>query len=364
MKSKSGAPHVARSVPIRSDRSPGSVWTNVLDRPLWNDFWFAPSSPHTLAMLRILGGAMLFYSHAVWTLDLQSFLGPNAWISTELSREMNQANAPGAWSLFWHVDSAWLLWLIHIAALVVYAMLTAGLFTRTVAVLAWILTLSYCHRLQGALYGLDQVNALLATYLMLGPSGAVWSIDSLRAARRDPESRDSLQPPSSAWATVAVRLVQIHMCVIYFFGGISKLKGTDWWDGSALWMALSNYDYQSLDLTWLIRFPALIALLTHLTVIWETFYCVLVWPRATRWIMLAMAVMVHGGIAVALGMPTFGLAMLIGNLAFVPSPLMRAAVEYLGRRWKWLRIGKSATAGNSGSSPANASRLASCSANG
>ena len=30
-----------------------------------------------------------------------------------------------------------------------------------------------------------------------------------------------------------------------------------------------------------------------------------------------MAVIVHGGIVVALGMPTFGLVMLIGNLAFV-----------------------------------------------
>jgi uncharacterized membrane protein YphA (DoxX/SURF4 family) len=329
----------------------------LLDRPLWNDFWFTPSPAHTLAMMRILGGAMLFYTHAVWTLDLPSFLGPDAWISTELSREMNQANAPGAWSLFWYVDSPGLLWAIHIAALVIFAMLAAGLFTRTVSILAWLLTLSYCHRLQGALYGLDQVNALLATYLMIGPSGAVWSIDSLRAARREPELAGNLQARTSVGATIAVRLVQVHMCVIYFFGGISKLKGTDWWDGSALWMALSNYEYQSLDLTWLIRFPAFIALLTHVTVIWETFYCVLVWPRASRWIMLSMALLVHGGIAVAMGMPTFGLAMIIGNLAFVPAPVMRGVVEYVVRRSKEMRFGKSAA----GSSlPAAASKLARC----
>ena len=102
--------------------------------------------------------------------------------------------------------------------------------------------------------------------------------------------------------------------VIYFFGGISKLKGIDWWDGSALWMSLSNYEYQSLDMTWLIGYPAIIALLTHATVIWETFYCVLIWPRYSRGIMLSMAVLVHGGIGLAMGMPTFGLAMIIANI--------------------------------------------------
>jgi hypothetical protein len=51
--------------------------------------------------------------------------------------------------------------------------------------------------------------------------------------------------------------------------------------------------------------------------LWETFYCALVWPRLTRPVCLALAVLVHGGIALFLGMITFGLAMIIGNLAFV-----------------------------------------------
>jgi hypothetical protein len=73
--------------------------------------------------------------------------------------------------------------------------------------------------------------------------------------------------------------------------------------------------------------------------------------------MLSMALLVHGGIAVAMGMPTFGLAMIIGNLAFVPAPVMRGVVEYVVRRSKEMRFGKSAA----GSSlPAAASKLARC----
>src|SRR5262249_38878185 len=66
-----------------------------------------------------------------------------------------------------------------------------------------------------------------------------------------------------------------------------------------------------------IRFRSLAALLAHVTVFWETFNCVLVWPRLTRPIMLAIAVGVHLGIGLFLGMWTFGLAMLIANTAFV-----------------------------------------------
>jgi hypothetical protein len=67
-----------------------------------------------------------------------------------------------------------------------------------------------------------------------------------------------------------------------------------------------------------------LALLTHLTVFWETFYCFFVWPRLTRPICLALAVLVHGGIALCLGMKTFGLAMIIANLVFVPPETVRA----------------------------------------
>src|SRR6185369_2148811 len=130
---------------------------------------------------------------------------------------------------------------------------------------------------------------------------------------------------------IAVRLLQLHMCVIYLFGGIGKARGEAWWDGTAMWLALASLEYQSLDLVWLVRYPWLLALLTHVTVFWETFYCFFVWPKLTRPICLILAVFVHGGIALALGMKTFGLAMLIGNLAFVYPEYARATITWLSR---------------------------------
>lgn len=97
-------------------------------------------------------------------------------------------------------------------------------------------------------------------------------------------------------------------------------------------MAIANYEYQSLDVTWLAHYPRLIALLTHVTVFWEAYYCFLVWPRVTRPLVLMVAVAVHGGIALFLGMPTFGLAMLIANVAFVSPRIIGASVARVSMR--------------------------------
>lgn len=280
----------------------------------WDRFWFRPAFPQTLAVIRILAGWMLFYTHLIWTLELQAFLGPNSWISSEASRSMAEMQGAWTWTYLWYIKSPMLLWLQHGASLVVFLLLMVGLWTRVVSILAWIITVAYCHRLTGALFGLDQVNVMLAMYLMIGPSGAAYSVDRWLARRKTPNLGP---PPALVSANLAIRLIQLHMCIIYLFGGIGKMRGLAWWLGDAFWFSIANYGYQSWDLTWLAASPMLIALITHVTVFWETFYCVLVWPRITRPLMLGLAVVVHGGIALALGMPTFGTAMLIGNLAFV-----------------------------------------------
>jgi len=296
----------------------------------WDRFWFTPSVPHSLGVIRILTGWMLLYTHLVWALHLESFLGPTSWVSPTASR--HAAEGAHVWSHLWFIHSMPVLWVAHIGAMVVFLLLMLGLFTRWVSALAWLLAVSYCHRLNGALFGLDQVTAMLSMYLMIGPSGAVYSLDAWIAKRRQPQKNPAA--PTTA-ANIAIRLIQMHMCIIYLFGGIGKMRGETWWLGDAFWLSIANYEYQSLNMTWLVRYPLLTAIATHATVFWETFYCVLIWPRWTRTLTLIMAVFVHGGIALFLGMPTFGLAMLIGNLAFISPETMQRVVGTV--RWPGAR---------------------------
>ena len=79
--------------------------------------------------------------------------------------------------------------------------------------------------------------------------------------------------------------------------------------------------------SWTTVGPILIALMTHATVFWELLYCCLVWNQYTRPLVLWMAVAVHGGIALFMGMITFGLAMIYANLAFLQPQTVRRWVD-------------------------------------
>src|SRR5262249_18276517 len=125
----------------------------------------------------------------------------------------------------------------------------------------------------------------------------------------------------------AIRLMQLHLCVLYFFAGTSKLMGNAWWNGTALWGAVANLEYQSIDMTWLAHYPLVVNFMTHVSVLWEVTYFATVWPRMTRPIVIALAVPLHMGIALCLGLCTFGLVMLVANMAFVSPRLVRALTE-------------------------------------
>jgi len=291
----------------------------------WDAFWLTGQLPHSLAVIRILGGAMLFYTHLVWALNSSDFLGPNAWITRGVSKAMHAESY--AFSLLWYFDSPVLLAVFHAVALVAMLMLTVGLFTRPAAVVSWLACVWYCHRLEGALFGLDQVNAMLAFSLMIGRSGAAYSLDRWRHVRQMARQGRPPRPFCLCVGTnLALRLIQTQLCVIYLFGGLAKAKGEMWWNGDAIWFAAASLEYQSWDMTWIVDYHWL-GMLAVLTVFWEIFYPVLVWNRYARPIMLGMAVLVHGGIALCLGMITFGLAMIFANVAFVKPEVVKGLVE-------------------------------------
>jgi hypothetical protein len=290
----------------------------------WNRFWFLPADPLTLGLLRLLAGAVIFYTHLAWTFELETFFGSRAIIPAE-HRALLTDGMSFTWSHFDWLPSA-LLWPAHLLALVVMAMFMVGFKTRVTSVITALLVISYANRATGAQFGLDQINAFLAIYLALGPSGESFSVDRWLKARAG-------IPPASpcVMANLSLRLIQVHMCVVYFFAGAGKLLGETWWEGTAIWGAVANLEYQTLDLTWLASELWLVNILTWSTLFWEVSYPFLIWPKLTRPLWILMAVGVHLGIGLAMGMMTFGLIMVVGNFAFLTPAFVRRWAAPLAR---------------------------------
>jgi predicted DCC family thiol-disulfide oxidoreductase YuxK len=146
-------------------------------------------------------------------------------------------------------------------------------------------------------------------------------------------------PAPSVAANLGLRLIQLHLCLIYVTAGLAKLMSPAWWDGSAVAKLLGNVEFQPLDLTWLAGAPgaeSAINLATHLTVAFELGYPIFIWRRDWRASVLAIAFAFHLGIGLALGLYEFSLAMIVGNVAFIAGSWLRGLVT--GDSQPWARV--------------------------
>ena len=231
---------------------------------------------------------------------------------------------------FW-VPQDW-MWPAYVVSMFILGLFTLGLWTRVTSVLALLAAISYANRVPAALFGLDQINIMLTLYLTIGASGA-GPCRSIAGCTSCGRSGQAPPPAASISANLAQRLIQVHMCVIYFFAGISKLQGPSWWSGEAMWRAFANLEYQSLDMTWLAWHPWLVNVMTHVSVMWEIFVL-----RADLAATLAAAHAGHGGRPArgnrrcAWGCGLSGSIMLVGCAAFLPNEAIQRLVAGLLRR--------------------------------
>ena len=182
--------------------------------------------------------------------------------------------------------------------------------------------LSYVHRGEIFWYGVDAMLSILLLCLLLGPTGRAFSVDRwLQRKWQKNGTSDSFDQP--AWtANFSIRMVQLHWCLVYLSSGLSKLQGESWWDGSAVLQTFMLNDMSDVDFRWIGTFSdTTISLFStagvFLTLAYEISFTFLIWNPTLRPPLLTCAVLLHGGVAIVMGLPAFSALMVIGCLAFV-----------------------------------------------
>ena len=128
--------------------------------------------------------------------------------------------------------------------------------------------------------------------------------------------------PLSWSANVVIRLIQIHMCIIYFCSGVAKLHGATWWNGMAVWQVLATPDVAKFNLKWLANledweFSLIFRIAAAATIALEIGFPFLIWSRRLRPVVLCGAALLHLAIGLFMGLGLFSAAMLAGCVAFV-----------------------------------------------
>lgn len=201
---------------------------------------------------------------------------------------------------------------VWIALLLAGVCLVLGLFCRSAAIVAWFLYLSTVNSGELFSYGVDNFTTIGLFYLMIAPLPSRWSLDALREKREVDPTRLGFHR----------RILQLHLCLIYFFGGISKSLGADWWNGTSVWRALTRPPFDVIPPDLLIRFEYLLPAIGILVCLLETGYPVFIWMRRTRVPWLLCVLVMHAAIGLTMGLYLFALIMIILNLsAFGPDLL-------------------------------------------
>jgi hypothetical protein len=294
----------------------------------WNRFWFTPSDPITVCVVRIVAGAAALLYVGSFTFDLERWFGPNGFLPVEtIQRVMETQPGEGAayqWSYLNYIDSLALLWVAHAAALVIVAMFALGLFTRVTSVLALITVLSYIHRAPVLAAQFEPVLATMILYLCVSPCGRYLSLDNWRRRRRAGEPRPAEISDQSWLATVGVRLVQVHLAMLYLIMALAKLEWETWWDGGAVWWLMAQPQSRLVDLTFLRENLLLINAWTHAMVLFELAYGVLIWNRLARPLLIGASVVMWTLTALLTGLVPFCLLMIAAGAAFVPPATWRS----------------------------------------
>ncbi|GAC1451054.1 MAG: hypothetical protein NVSMB9_35900 [Isosphaeraceae bacterium] len=303
----------------------------------WVRFFFTPGDPTTLGLIRLLIGCLLVWNMSVLGLDLRAFLGTSGWAEPGAVGHFLAEREPWAWSLWTWVPDAWLV-TAWAGCLVVLILFAVGYRSSLTAALAWVITVSVNRRVPVILYGFDQIVSTVLFYLAAsGASGQAVSLDRFLARWRAVPiggrggAVSSGVPTPTVSANLALRMIQLHLCLIYGLAGLSKLSSPEWWNGSALEMILITPEFRRFDLAWALRYTYLLNLATHAGLLVEILFPVLVWVRPLRPLVLAAVVLLHIGIDLALGLTEFAIVMVAANLSFVAGDWLRSLVTGGGR---------------------------------
>jgi len=270
----------------------------------------APSSSdmfRALAFFRIGIGSFALLQMSFFLPVLADFMGPEGWIQWELTQAMNPL-----WKIhladlcdWFHVDDQAKMAVLYVFVgiyLLSALGLTLGRFTRCSALMLIFLHSVLLKMITPFIYGADIGLHIALFYLVFFPSNHCYALDKPQCGR-------TLFP--SVDPKFALRVLQIHLCLLYYSAGSEKWMQVDWWNGNAIFYALTNPDFSWTDFTWMANFRALPVVLGVFTILLESLYTIAMWIPYVRVFFLVGICFMHLGIMLFLQLYLFGWIMIV-----------------------------------------------------
>jgi hypothetical protein len=197
------------------------------------------------------------------------------------------------------------LYLLRWLYLTFLIFLCVGFLTRFSAFMCWLLHLAFVKSAHNFMYGTDYIHTTMLFFCILLPVGNYFSLDNKIFGRRKENALPSL------------RVFQIQLCITYFFAGLTKAMGLNWWNGESIWKSLHRPILGDFDFAWLAGYPLLAVSLGVGVILTESLYPIMIWVRPFRinkiwlWLIISM----HLSIAFFLDLNIFSATMISFNIS-------------------------------------------------
>lgn len=275
----------------------------------WNWFWFESRSDESLvplALFRLAFCSVMLFCYFTRAFDVDFFYGFEGILPHWHGKNIEFFRYhPTFLSDAWSSPA---LHGLHAVFLLCLMSTALGFFTRYSAIATYFLHMVFTNRNMSVMFGVDMIATFFLLYLCFADTNSRFSIDAILGREKKTQSLRS---------HIALRLMQIQVCIVYGFSGLEKLKGSRWWDGSALWDVLSIGNMQRWDLSFVAHFPVILAAAVYIVLIFEVYFPVLIWLKKWRLPMLLFGVFMHIGIFVFMNLPSFGFMMITLYILFL-----------------------------------------------
>jgi hypothetical protein len=288
----------------------------------WNLFWFSPVPLLNLAIFRIIFCFTMAGMYLARQKDVNFYFTDQGILPKHFSLQILPPGFRPPFIMSFWPDS--FVPAVHGLFVVLLILIGLGFFSRLLSWFALYLQLAFMFRNYGVAFGADQIGSIFLMYLAWTKSDARLSIRSwLRTkAGQLPVQGDLL-------TSIFYRMVQIQLCIIYVYSGMEKLKGSSWWDGTAVWSVLANSQMVIADLTWTRHVPLLIVAASFTTILFEVYFPVLVWMKPLRKYFLIAGVCFHAGIGTIMALWSFALIMVSPYILFLSEIELEQALAFL-----------------------------------
>ena len=206
----------------------------------------------------------------------------------------------------WGISANTTLYLVFGAYIFFLTALLAGWLKHIMAIGAWFTHLLIANAGNLSMYGVDSLLHTCLFYCMLMPVSKAWSLDQF--LNKKPVRQ-------SFYASLSIRVLQCHLCIIYLNTGLAKCMGSQWWNGEAIWRALMMPKFAVLDFSWLARVPYIAVIIGISIVVLETGYVLMIWPEFSRKFWLTAIILMHAAIGLFMGLLLFSAIMIWMNLS-------------------------------------------------